>query len=143
MSEATSGAIPHIAALMRATGVSSAPCIRANAFTSPRVRGERLSFWSSVFELPWGFISQDRVEDGEEFSCNSDDGDELGLAGSDEPVTEQLERRIEARGDHGAHEQDPPYVGPAAADEAFASPLAGLPGPGCKSHEGCNLPAVE
>src|SRR6202022_5041054 len=80
--------------------------IRAGLFlTSPRLRGERLSFWSSEFWLPWGFVSQDCVEDGEQLSGNSDDGDQLVFAGGDEPVAEQLEGRVVTSCDHGAHEQ--------------------------------------
>src|ERR1700744_946792 len=111
--------------------------------TSPRLRGERLSLRSSVFWLPWGFVSQDCVEDGEQLSGDGDDGDELGLSSGDEPVAEELELGIEAGGDQGAHDQSPAYAGSAAANEALAAPLAGLPGPGRQPGKGSNLPTIE
>src|ERR1700694_4271265 len=115
----------------------------ASASTSPRRRGERLSLGSSGFWLPWGFISQDGIEDCEQLSGDGDDRDEFGFAGGDEPVAEQLEGWVVTGCDQGSHEQDAANAGPAAADEALAAPFAGLPGPRGKADERCDLPAVE
>ena len=43
------------------------------------------------FVAPWLLVADDGVEDGEELSGGCDEGDELGLSGGDEPVTEGLE----------------------------------------------------
>ena len=53
-----------------------------------RQTDERLSCWSSVLRLPWSFVAQDGVEDGEEFAGDSDEGDELWLSAGDELVAE-------------------------------------------------------
>src|SRR5713226_7643153 len=107
------------------------------------MRGERLSLRSSDFWLPWGFVSQDCVEDGEQLSSDGDDRGELVFAGGNELVAEQLEGRVVACRDHGPHEQSAAHARSAAADEAFAPPFAGLPGPRSKSGEGRDLAAVE
>src|SRR5580658_33087 len=114
---------------------------------SPRTRGEgrdeRLSLRSSDFWLPWTLISQDGVEDGEELSGYGNQCDELGLAGCNELVAEWLEDWIVMAGDHRGHEQDVADAFAAAADEALASPLTGLAGPGRKANQSGDLAAIE
>ena len=46
-------------------------------------------------------------------------------------------------GGQGPHEQGAAHGFAAAADEALALPLAGLPGPGRTAGEGCDLAAAE
>src|SRR5580700_3747281 len=111
--------------------------------TSPRVRGERLSYRSSIFWLPWHFISKDRIEDGEKLSRHGDNGDVFGLAGGDQLVAESFEDWVVPGGNHCGHEQDIADRLSAATDEAFAAPLAGLAGPGRQADERGNLAAIE
>src|SRR5947209_1186597 len=105
--------------------------------------GERLSCWSSVLWVPWAFVAKDCVEDGEQFARCCDERDELRFSGGDEAVAEQLEIGIVTCGDHGAEEQRRAHAGTSAANEALASPLAGLAGPRRKSDERGNLAPIE
>ena len=61
---------------------------------APLLRGERLSLASSGFWLPWGFVSQDRVEDSEQLACDRDGRHEFGLAGGDELVAKELQHGV-------------------------------------------------
>src|SRR5215470_19798625 len=113
-------------------GLSAA--VLKNADASHRLcraakRGERLSLMSSGFWLPWASVSQDCVEDCEQLSGGSNDRHQLGFAGGNEAVTELADLRIEPAGHQSAHKQDAPHARSAAADEAFAAPFSGLPGP--------------
>src|SRR5208282_3368113 len=114
---------------------------------SPRLRGEgwgeRLSWRSSDFWLPWTFVSEDRIEDSEELSRNSNKGDELWFAGGDEPVAEQLEGWIVTARHHGGDEQNAADAFSATANEALAAPLAGLAGPGRQADQRGDLAAIE
>src|SRR5947209_19176161 len=110
---------------------------------SPRVRGERLSFGSSVLWLPWAFVPDDCVEDGEELSGDCDERDLLWLAACDEPVAACFQRWIEARRDHGADEENGSHAAAAAADEASAFPLTGLARPWRKAGERGDGAAIE
>src|SRR5579863_2967708 len=73
------------------------PLIRLATLATLSHSGERLSFRSSDFWLPWRFVSQDCVEDGEQLSGNGDEGHQLGFARDDELIAEPLEFGIEAR----------------------------------------------
>src|SRR4051812_50147895 len=86
--------------------------------------GERLSFQSSV--LPWFAVSNDGVEDGEQFSHGCDDGDDFGFAGGHKTVAEGLEAWVMPAGDEGGHEQHGPHLAPAASNEALALPCSRL-----------------
>src|SRR3984957_16451243 len=108
----------------------SARRIRPPPPPSPRARGERLSYRSSIFWLPWHFISKDSIEDGEKLSRHGDNGDEFGLAGGDQLVAESFEDWVVPGGNHCGHEREIADRLSAATDEAFAAPLAGLAGPG-------------
>lgn len=68
---------------------------------------KRLSCWSSVLSAPWGLISKDCVEDGEEFAGDGDEGDHFQLAGGDELLAEGLEVWIVPRSDQCAHVKRP------------------------------------
>src|SRR5713101_3614986 len=88
------------------------------------MRGERLSLRSSDFWLPWGFVSQDCVEDGEQLSSDGDDRGELVFAGGNELVAEQLEGRVVTCRDHGTHEQSAAHaLSPATAPPILADPV--------------------
>src|SRR5262249_30126234 len=87
-------------------------------------RGERLSWLSSA--LPWPIVSENGIEDGQELSSDGDESGHLGFSGGNEAVEEGLQDRIVPFGDHGTHEQDGAHGCATAADEASATPLAGL-----------------
>ena len=93
--------------------------------------------------LPWSIVPDDGVEDGEELSCDGDEGDHFRFAGSDEASVEGLELRITPGGGHGSHEESCPHGAAAATDEALAAPLARLPGPGSETTQGGDLTAIE
>src|SRR5271165_6989411 len=73
-------------------------------------------------------VSENGVEDGQEFSRDRDESDHLWLAGGDEAIEEGLEDGIVAFGDHGSHEQGGAHGVASSADEAPTTPLAGLAG---------------
>src|SRR5690349_7573061 len=85
-------------------------------------RGERLSLLSSA--LPWLFVPDDGVEDGEEFAHGCDDGDDFWFSGRDETVAEGLEGRIVTGCHQRRHEQDGPHLAASAADETPAAPFS-------------------
>src|SRR3954454_23544391 len=93
--------------------------------------------------LPWFLVSQDGVEDGEEFAGDGDEGDHLGLAGGAEAIAEGLEDGFVTAGDEGCEEQGAAHALAAAADHALALPLAGLAGVGGKGCEAGDLLLVE
>src|SRR5918912_188485 len=107
--------------------------IGARSGILPRAAGERLSWLSSG--LPWFLVSQDGVEDGEEFAGDRDEGDHFGLAGGAEAVAEDLEDGVVTGGDEGGEEEGAAHAFASAADHALALPLAGLAGVGGAARE--------
>ena len=93
--------------------------------------------------LPWGFVSEDGVEDGEELSCCGDEGDHFGFSCSNEALMEGFEKRIAAFGGEGSHEEDGADGRAPAAGEALAFPFAGLPGLGRQPGKACNLTPID
>lgn len=93
------------------------------AIAAPLMR-ERLSVLSRVFGC---LVSQQGVEDGEEFSLRRRSG--RRLAGGDEIGAERFQRRVVTRSHHSGHEQYAADAFAPAADQAFAAPLTGLAGP--------------
>src|SRR5262245_36772877 len=93
--------------------------------------------------LPRGPISHNCIENGQEFTRDSDDGDLLGLASRDEPVVEGLEHWVVLLGNYGTHKEDPAHARPPTTDEAFASPLTRLPREGSNTHKRRDFLAVE
>ena len=92
--------------------------------------------------LPWAFVADDCVEDGQEFASDGDERDLLGLTACDEAIAASFERRIEARRDHGTDEEDGSHAAAAAADEASAFPLSGLTRPrrqACERSDGAPI----
>ena len=63
--------------------------------TLPPVAAQRLSWISSG--LPWFFVPDDCVEDGEEFSGDGDEGEFLGFSCCDEALVEGL-RHVDSEG---------------------------------------------
>lgn len=72
---------------------------------------KRLSWQSSV--LPWFFVPDDGVEDGQKFAHGGDEGNDPGLAECDEANAKGLEHRVVTAGDEGCHEQHRVHLGPA------------------------------
>ena len=115
--------------------LNSLICLRC-----PLPRGESVSCVSSG--LPWTVVSENGVEDGEELSSDGDESDHLRPTGGDEAIEEGLQHGIVLFGHHCAHEQGGPHGLPAAADEAFAAPLAGLARERGEPCQGGDLPAA-
>src|SRR5262249_59272817 len=105
--------------------------------TLSRAAGERLCLQSSV--LPRRLIADDGVEDGEELSGDGDAGDDPGLAGVDEPLSEGAQCGIEATCGQSAEIQHAAHAAASAANEALALPRAGLAGPPGPSRAGRGL----
>jgi len=93
--------------------------------------------------LPWGFISENGVEDREELSGNGDQDDHFWLSGRDEALIEGSERRVAACPDQRGHEEGRAHAGSPTAGEALAAPFAGLPGPRRQARETCDFSARE
>src|SRR5438270_13196274 len=91
---------------------------------SPRVRGERLSFGSSVLWLPWAFVADDCVEDGEELSGDCDERDLLWITACDEAIAAGFQCRVEARRDYGADEEYGSIAASDFAEVAYALSLS-------------------
>ena len=88
-------------------------------------------------------VPDEGVEDGDEFSGDGDDCDELGFAVIDEAVAESLKAGIVASCDESPHVESRADGGTSSTDEAFASPLSGLARPRCQTDESCDLVSVE
>src|SRR5258708_5704397 len=110
-------------------------------FTSPRKRGERLSFLSSG--LPWPIVRDDSVEDDEQLSGDSDERHQFGFAGCDQAVEEGFQDWVVLFRHHRPHEDGSTNGCPSAADAAFAPPFAGLARERSKPDEGGNLLVAE
>jgi hypothetical protein len=63
-------------------------------------------------------------------TCNGDESDELRFFSGDEFVAEASQAPIVARGNHGTDNKELRNPFETTTDEAFATPLAGLAGPG-------------
>ncbi len=92
--------------------------------------------------MPWRSVSQDGVEDGDQLPSGGNQGDELGLTGCDEPVTEGFQRGVVTAGHHGPM-NSAVRTGAAACDEAPPSPLTGLPRPRGQADQRGDLLSVE
>jgi uncharacterized protein (AIM24 family) len=103
--------------------------------------GERLCWLSSG--LPWLLVSENGVEDGEEFAGDGNEGDHLGLPSCDQAAEEGLQDGVVSPGGHRSHEEGGAHASSSAADEASALPLAGLAGEGREPGKGCDLLTVE
>src|SRR5579872_4092604 len=80
---------------------------------------ERLSCWSSG--LPWVLVSQDSVEDGEEFSHASGDGECGWLTSGAQALISFAEAKLVAQAGHDRHEERGPHGAAAAGDGSTAS----------------------
>src|SRR6202167_1320910 len=91
-----------------------------------RIAPQRLCWRSSVFWAPWLFVSQDGVEDGEEFAGCRDGDKHFGLAGVDEALAKGLEDGVVTAGGEACEKEGGAHGLAAAGDHGFALPLAGL-----------------
>ena len=89
--------------------------------------------------LPWFFVSDDGVEDSEEFSGDRNESCFLRFAGGDEAAIEGFQDGVEPRSDHRRHEQRGAHARSASCDEALPPPLSGLAGEGTKTSQRRNL----
>ena len=85
-------------------------------------RTERLSWQSSV--LPWFIIPDDGVEDGQQLAHGGNDGNDLGLAGSHETISEGFEEWVVTRRDQCCHVQPGPHFRASTTYETLAFPFA-------------------
>src|SRR6267143_1285481 len=125
-SSGSRGAFPYLPRCKRASmnwrvNLTSSPFW---SDTSPRKRGERLSFLSSG--LPWPIVPDDSVEDDEQLSGDSDERHQFGFAGCDQAVEEGFQDWVVLFRHHRAHEDGSTNGCASAADAAFAPPFAGL-----------------
>src|SRR5262245_9918258 len=93
--------------------------------------------------LPGRAITYDRVENDQQLAGDRDEGDLLRLAHCYEALIEGLEHWVVARGDHSAHEQGFAHARPPSANEALATPLAGLTGEGGEADQRRDLLAIK
>jgi hypothetical protein len=110
---------------------------------APKGAGERLCSWSSGFLLPWGSISQDCIEDCEEFSTDCGEDNLLGFACIEEFQGKGLEVGIMTRSCHGSEEEHSAWDGSATSNHAVAAPLSRLSGPWREACKGSDLSSVE
>src|ERR1700735_5776137 len=66
---------------------------------------QRLCWRSSGFWAPWLFVSQDGVEDGEEFAGRGDDDEHLGFACVNEALAKGLEDGVVTAGDEACEKE--------------------------------------
>jgi hypothetical protein len=83
--------------------------------------GGQAFFWA-----PWLFVSEDGVEDGEEFAGRSDGDEHFGLAGVDEALAEGLEDGVVTAGGEACEKEGRAHRFAAAGDHGLTLPLAGL-----------------
>jgi hypothetical protein len=88
-------------------------------------------------DLPWPIVSDYGVQHGQQLSGDGDECNHFRLSGRNETVEEGFQDGVVLFGNHCAHEQRAAYGGATSADEAFASPLAGLAGEGGKASALC------
>src|SRR6185369_2794431 len=69
---------------------------------------KRLSWVSSDFWLPWTFLSDDGIGDGEELTHRGDEGDLLRAAGGGQARMEGSDGRVIAHGHQGRHVEHAP-----------------------------------
>ena len=112
------------------------PLSRLAAFTHPTGADlglpSDLRFGMSMLLIdfaPRSFVAQNGIENGQQLARHRHDRHEFRLAGIDLPLLESAQRRIVTRRNERADEQRRPHARSAAADEALAFPLAGLPRP--------------
>jgi hypothetical protein len=74
---------------------------------------------------PWLFVSQDGVEDGEEFAGCRDGDEHFGLSGVDEALAKGLEDGVVTAGGEACEKEGGADGLAAAGDHGFALPLAG------------------
>src|ERR1700735_5455031 len=89
---------------------------------------QRLCWRSSGFWAPWLFVSQDGVEDGEEFAGRGDDDEHFGFACVNEALAKGLEDGVVTAGDEACEKEGGAHGLAASGDHGFALPLAGLAG---------------
>src|ERR1700743_3187922 len=87
---------------------------------------QRVSSKSSV--LPWAIVSEDGVEDGEQFSGDCDQGHHFRLTGVEETLVEGLQDWVVPRGDESAQVGRGTDRGTATCNHAFTAPASGLAG---------------
>src|ERR1700730_10103331 len=102
---------------------------------------ERLSWQSSG--LPWFLVSQDGVEDGEEFSHASGDGDFGRFAGGAQPLIGMAERQLVANGDHDRHKEGGAHRAAATGDGASAPEGTAIAVEGSQPGKAGDFAAVE
>src|SRR5664279_2369043 len=98
---------------------------------------QRLCLGSS--DLPWLFVSEDGVEDGEELVGDRDCGGHFRLASGEQALEEGLEDRIASLCDLGGQEESGADSGSAPANAGLANPLAGFAGKRRKPGQGAHL----
>src|SRR5690348_11834764 len=98
--------------------------LRANRDAGLRPAPQRLCLGSSG--LPWLTVSEDGVEDGQEFVGDRDGGDHLRFSGGQEPLVEGLENGVVPFGDLSAEEQDCAHGGSTTTDVCLPLPPSGL-----------------
>src|ERR1700677_195478 len=104
---------------------------------------QRLCWRSSVFWSRWLFVSQDGVEDGEEFAGCRDGDKHFGLAGVDEALAKGLEDGVVTAGGEACEKEGGAHGLAAAGDHGLALPLAGVAGERGEAGQACDLLAVE
>ena len=81
---------------------------------------EQLCWMSSrkwlCFDIPAFVIANHHIDDGQEFSHTSDDGNLLKFVSGDEPLIESFDNRIAANGSQGGHVELGPDLGSAGKD---------------------------
>src|SRR5947207_15911925 len=93
--------------------------------------------------LPWFFVPEHGVEDGEDLTGDGDEGDHFWLTGSEQTLIEDPEHRVAAdcreRGQvHGAA-----CGSSATTDHALAAPATGLASVRSDPNEACDLAAAK
>src|SRR5713226_5111940 len=89
---------------------------RARGHPSRRPCGPPQRLCRGSSDLPWLFISEDGVEDGEQLMSDSDRGGHLGLTAGNQPLVEGFQYGIVLLCRLSAEEEGGSYGGPATAN---------------------------
>ena len=93
--------------------------------------------------MPWDSVSEDGVEDGEQFAHGGDEGEFLGSAGGDEALVDGLDLVVVSAGGEGRHVQDVADGDAAAGDHAPATEAAAVAVDWCDADQCGDASAVE
>src|SRR3954453_19178231 len=102
---------------------------------------QRLCSFSSG--LPWFFVPEHGVEDGQDFAGDRNEGDHFWFTAVEQAAVEGAQHRIAATCGESRQKDARAWSGSAASDHALATPATGLVGEGCNTDKAGGLWPIE